>query len=339
MAISSGVAPHLAWLSVNGAMFPVQSGSAEQAATRSSSTFSAEIPLQYPGALDTLATLSDNTASVIVMSHGVTAPLVTGEIDSVDIKFIEGMISVHGRCKSAKLHEKKSSEKWVNKKTGQVVQDLASRAGLSVQADPGLLNAGKFVNIDWARVTDGISFASVIHKMAELDGARWWTDASGNLQYRYVNSPAGIYTLNYSPGPPISADFFTLTVKFNIQAAKQQKVTVKSWHPKQKKVNQGQASAGGSGGPVEYNYHIPNLTPEQAQQYAKSKAAEHARHAYTLNAHCVGDPSIDVAMALALSGTGYFDGQYQIDSVHHHFGNSGHDMEISAKTPGQGKSS
>src|SRR5215471_17655437 len=50
MAISSGAGRHYAWVSVDGGMFPVQHGTADQHATRKSSTFSALIPMSYPGA-------------------------------------------------------------------------------------------------------------------------------------------------------------------------------------------------------------------------------------------------------------------------------------------------
>jgi hypothetical protein len=33
---------------------------------------------------------------------------------------------------------------------------------------------------DFVRLSDNVSFAYVIHKLAEFDGARWWVDANGN---------------------------------------------------------------------------------------------------------------------------------------------------------------
>jgi hypothetical protein len=336
MAVSSGVGQHAAWLTVNGATFPLESGSVEQSKTRSSSTFHGELPLGYPGALAALGGLGENSAAVTVLCRGAAVPLIVGEVDSVVAKFGDaGLISVSGRCKSAKLHQKKTSDKWINRKPGEIVQELASKAGLSVQADPGLMKAGKFVNIDWTKITNGIPLAAAIHKLAEMDGAKWWCDKTGTLHYSYAGATGGVYTVSYSPGPPITADFLSLTATRNVQAAKGAKVTVKSWHPKDKKVNKGEASAGGGG--LEYEYQLPNLKPEQAQQHAKSKAKEHARHAVTISAHVVGDPAIDVAMTLAVMGTGAFDGGYEIDAIHHNFGMGGYTMEITAKTAESGE--
>ncbi len=292
--------------------------------------------MSYPGALATFATLGQNTAAVIVSTRGATAPLVTGEIDSADIEFVGTKIKVTGRCQSAQLHANKSSEKWVNQPGSSIVSQLAGRVGLGVQADQSLLLAGKLVQIDYAKMTDGISYAAVIHKLSELDGARWWVK-NGTLFYQSLASPTGIYTLNYvppTPESPMVADFFRLNIRRNIQASKTVNVTVKSWNPKKKQVFVGQGTAGGTApGTVNYTYHIPNLQQDHAQQHANARAREHARHALTLSAEVVGDPTIDVAMALQLAGTGFFDQEYEMDTVHHTFGMAGHKMTITAKLP------
>src|SRR2546425_10400863 len=116
MAITSGAGPHSASLSVDGATFPIEQGSVEQQATRKSSTFSAAIPLSYPGAEATLANIGDNVTTITVSTRGIEATLLTGEIDTTSFDYIGRTIRVHGRDKSAKLHENMSSEKWINKK-------------------------------------------------------------------------------------------------------------------------------------------------------------------------------------------------------------------------------
>src|SRR5258708_22107151 len=73
MAITSGAGPHFAWLNVGSGSFPIEHGSVEQQATRKASTFSGAIPLSYPGAESTLATIGDNTATVSVLTRGMQA--------------------------------------------------------------------------------------------------------------------------------------------------------------------------------------------------------------------------------------------------------------------------
>lgn len=339
MAITSGAGPHFAYLNVNGGSFPIEHGSVEQQATRKASTFSAAIPLSYPGAEATLANLGDNTTTISVSTRGITATLVTGEIDTTSFDIIGRTLRVHGRDKSAKLHEKQTSEKWLNKKGSEIVQELCGRVGLSCNAEASGLMAGKLLQQDYVRLSDNVTFAQIIHKLAEFDGARWWVDAQGTLNYVAAGSPSGIYTLNYVPPAPfIRADFTKLVITRNVQAGKSVKVTVKSWHPKDKKVYKKESTVQGNGGPLEYNYNLPNLKQDHVDQHAKSRANEVARNELKLDASVVGDPNCNVAMGLQLTGTGIWDQLYEMDCVHHEIGMSGHRTTITARSGKGGRS-
>ena len=340
MAITSGAGPHYAWLTVNGSTFPVQNGSVEQQATRKTSSFSANIPLSYPGAMDALASVGDNTATITVLTRGMQATLFTGEADTAEFDYIGRVIRITGRDPSAKLHENRTSEKWLNKKGSDIVQDLAGRVGLNVEADSSQLMAGKQLQQDYVRLSDNVTYAYVIHKLAELDGARWWIDQNGTLQYRLMNNPTGTYTLTYVPPTTgsMSADFMTLRVRRNIQAGKSIAVNVKTWHPKKKQVFNYTSNVPGNGTTINHDHDIPGLLQDHVQQYAKSRANELARHELTISATVAGDPSVNVAMGLQLNGTGYFDQAYQMDTVSHEFGMSGHRTNITAKSALQGRS-
>lgn len=340
MAITSGAGPHFAWLNVDGGSFPIEHGSVEQQATRKASTFSAALPLSYPGAEAALANLGDNTATITVSTRGITAVLVTGEIDTTSFDYIGRTIRVHGRDKSAKLHENMTSEKWLNKKGSEIVTDLAGRAGLSVNAEASKLMAGKLFEKDYVRLSDNVTFAQVIHKIAEFDGARWWVDATGVMHYVISGSPSGIYSLNYVPPTNgyISADFLRLNITRNIQAGKSIQVKVSSWHPKDKKVYQKESTVSGKGGPLKYSYDLPTLKQDHVDQHSKSRANEVARNEITLHASVAGDPSCNVGMGLLLSGTGFWDQIYEMDCVHHEIGMSGHRTNITARAGKGGRS-
>ena len=338
MAIISGAGPHFAFLNCGGS-FPIEHGSVEQQATRKSSTFSAAIPMSYPGAMS-LATIGDNTASITVETRGIGATLITGELDNASFDFIGRTIRVSGRDKSAKLHENMSSEKWLNKTGSDIVSDLAGRVGLSVQVDASGLMAGKMLQQDYVRLSDNVTFAQIIHKLAEFDGARWFVDPMGTLHYVSISNPSGIYTLNYVPPTDgfISADFLKLTVRRNIPAGKTIEVTVKSWHPKDKKVYEKKAIVPGNGGPLTYNYHIPNLKQDHVDQHAKTRANEPAQRELKLSASVAGDPNCNAGMGLQLNGTGVFDQMYIMDTVHHEIGMSGHRTNITAHAGKDGRS-
>ncbi|WP_407146230.1 hypothetical protein [Bradyrhizobium sp. ORS 86] len=339
MAITSGVGPHAAWLIVNGTSLPIEHGEVSQEAKRKSSSFSASIPLSYPGAAATLATLGDNEASITVLVRGATATLVTGEVDSTTFDFIGRTIHVTGRDKSAKLHDNKASEKWLNKKPSEIVQDLIGRVGLSGSVAASAIMAGKKLEQDFVHLADNVSFAYIIHKLAQLDGARWWVDANGQFQYVPLGSPQGSYSIFINQqAQPISSDCLVLRIHRNVQAGKSIAATVKAWHPKLKKVFSYTSNVEGNGGPINYNYHIPTLQEDHVKKYAKSQATEKARHELQVRATVVGDPSVSAGMGLQLTGSTYFDQVFEIDTVHHEFGMSGYRTSITARSAKSGRS-
>lgn len=343
MAISTGVNPHRAWLSVNGAaQIPILTGTCTQQGTRKSSVFSASVPLNYPGAADLLSNLGDNNSGIVVESNGKQAVLVLGEIDTTDFHFGQnGTIVVTGRDNSVKLHNKIHHGKFPNKTTVAVVEQVAGEAGLSVVISGGSgMMIGTEISDEFVDMADGKSLASIVTKCAELDNARWFVDNGSTLHYEINPQPSSaVYSVTYTRGPPEKADFFTLSIKRNVQAGKTIEVFVKSWREEDKKPTETVGTVPGNGGPVEYEITLPNWKEEQASKYAQNKANEIARHEITVNAHVVGDVTIDVDDGLSVFGTGVFDQRYLIDSIHHQFGMQGHTMTITARSGRGGRGS
>jgi hypothetical protein len=338
MAITSGAGPHFAWITVNGGTFPIEHGSVSQQAKRKTSSFSVTIPLSYPGARAAFGPgLGDNTATISVSTRGMSGTLFTGEVDTTEFDYIGRVIHVTGRDKSAKLHETKTSEKWVNKKPSEIVQDLIGRVGLSGNITSSALMAGKKLEADFVKLSDNVSYGYIIHKLAQLDGARWFVDPQGTFHYVPLGSPQGIYSITVNQATqPISADCPYLRVRRNVRAGKTQSVTVKAWHPKKKQVFSYTSNVEGNGGPIAFNYHIPVLEIDHVKKHAMSRATERARHELAVHATVVGDPSVSAGMGLQLSGTD-FDQTYEIDAVHHEFGMSGHRTSIAARSAKSGR--
>jgi uncharacterized membrane protein YgcG len=343
MAISSGVGPHLAWLTLNGQVFPLEDGSVTRTATRKSGSFSGSFPFlginAVPGAEATLAGLGDNTASVTVQSFGQQTTLITGEVDMVEFDYTTGNAQVSGRDSSAKLHAVKSAEKFVNQTPQQIITTLAGRVGINVNADSFSLLAGRLVQMDWSKVTDGVAYAHVIHKMTELMGAHWFMDQSGTLNIKIGAGSSSPYVINYSENPltgGIVSDALSLRIHRNVQAGKPVSVTVNSWNQHQKKGYVGNFTIGGNGTTQNYAYHLPGFTQDHVNQHAKSKANDHARHEITVEAEVVGDPSITIDQPLQLNGTA-FSQMLTIDSLTDSFGMKGHTTHISAKSMAAGR--
>lgn len=332
MAIETGAGPHSAQLSVNGGTFLLQAGSVEQHKARKVSTFSATLPMD-PDAIGALSDPGDNVATITCSTLGVTGTLVTGEIDQVNCDYVHRTIQVSGRGLGAKLHEMKSSEKFLNKKGSDIAKDLAGRAGLGFSGGSSSVMAGRLLQQDYVKLSDNVSFAYIIQKCAELDGATWWVDNNGTLNYVVGGGSAGSYSINYFfLNGQVVSNALSLRISRNVQASKNIKATVKSWHAKDKKVYTGEYTTGGNGGTIEYNYNLPGYKQDHVDQHAKSRASEAARHRITVHAGVVGDPTCSVQQNLQLNGT-EFAGTYEMDTVSHTVGMHGHHTSITARTP------
>lgn len=350
MAISTGVRVHRAWLDIDGTKIKILEGSVDISKAKKSSTFSATVPLRGPLGVNMdefWRDLGENETKVMCITSfspaalvGEGTPLLTGEIDKAKISFVTGTVHVSGRCKSAKLHQNRSAEKFVNQKPSDIVATLAKRAGLTAETSPSILMAGKKFQIDFSKMTDGVSYASILHKMADLEGAKWWTDRHGKLIYKSASDGTAnpVYSITYV-GPTAASyavgDCLHLDISRNIQAGKSITTKVHSWNQKEKKIHKGEAKVPGAAGNLKYTYHIPNLTPEHAEKHAKSKAKDHSSHELTLTAECVGDPDIDVAMDLQLTGNAFAQ-TFELQTIHHSIGKK-HSMRLAGKSAKAGR--
>jgi phage protein D len=335
MAITSGVRAPRAQIMIGGQSFNVLSASVNQEATRRSSTMSASCALNsFPGGDAFFAGLSDNKGSVSIDGM----PLVTGEWDTATISYDGTFVALSGRDSSISLHERKSSEKFNNQKRSDIVNTVAQRNGLQAQVAQESLLAGKLFQIDWAKLTDGVSDAAILHKLAELSGARWWVK-NGTLYFKGKNDISSSYIVRYQAGEPSSGDFLSMQASINLQAAKSIKVNVNSWHQKNKViVSSTNTVAGAIGGTLTYNYRTPGLQQDHADDLAMNKAAEHSRHEIELQLNLVGDTSIDIGMGLQLVGTAFVQ-TFEMDHITHQIGPAGYTMQITAKSARQGRGS
>jgi hypothetical protein len=338
MAISSGYGPHSAWLNAGGA-WPIEHGNVSQSATRKTSSFSGVIPMSWPGARAFFASVDNGTeASIDVTTRGQQARLITGALDQVDFDYIKRTIHFRGRDKSSKLHENITSEKWMNKKPSEIVQDLIGRVGLAGILTVSDGQAGKQLQQDFVKMSENNSFARVIHEMARLDGCRWWIDPTGGFHYVPYGDPVGTYSITISQDvEPIAADCIELRIAHNLQAGRPHAVTAKGWHPKKRQIFSYTSNVAGSGPARSWNYQVPTITQDRAERHAKSEATEKARHEFTVSAAVVGDPQVVAGMGLQLRGTD-FDQTFDIDDVHHDFGMSGHRTHITARSAKTGRS-
>jgi hypothetical protein len=333
MAISSGVRAPRALIKIGGQSFEVLSATVSQEATKQSATMTVECALnEFPGGDKFFADLSDNTAEMTI--DGVQ--LIEGEWDTCIINYDHTTVSLSGADTSAKLHEKKSSEKFTNQTREQIVETIAQRNGLSAQVVIATLMAGKLWQIDWAKLTDGVSDAAILHKLAELSGARWWVK-TGTLYFQDKVTVQSTYEVRYQSGglsEPSSGDFISMYISLNLQAEKDITVTVKSWHQKKKLTVSSSTTLNGSiSGNLTYDYRTPGLEQDHADDLANNKANELARHRIQIDVRVVGDPLIDIGQGLQLIGTAFAQ-TLNMDRIYHSIDDHGYIMDITARTAG-----
>ena len=335
MAIVSGVRAPRAQVMIGGQSFNCLSARVNQEATRKSSTMSASCALNsFPGGDAFFAGLSDNKGSISIDG----TPLCTGEWNSVNISYDHTLVELTGQDDSTSLHQKKSSEKFSNQTQSDIVKKVAQRNNLNAQVDQLPLLAGKLFQIDWAKLTDGISDAAIIHKIAELSGARWWVK-NGTLYFKGKTDIASNYTVHYQAGEPSSGDFLRLGILLNLQASKSIEVNAESWHQKKKQTFTSQKKLLGFINPsLVYNYRTPGMEQDHLDDLTTNKASELARHEVEIHALLVGDPSIDIGMGLQLVGTAFAQ-TYEMDQICHWIGPEGYTMDITAKSAREGRDS
>lgn len=330
MAIVGGLRQIRGYLTIGGQTVSVESATVREIAAKMSSEWSAVVPLQlFPGGDEYFSSLSSNSATVAVGINGTQTQLITGECNNVQIDYFTGTVTLTGVDESQRLHQNKSSEKFLNKTRAEVVQIVGERNGFTVEVDPDTLMAGKKFQIDFAKMTDGVSDASIIHKMTELMGARWWTK-NGTLFIKTGTS--GAYVVQYQPAVNgrIAGNFLGMQVDLNLQALKDLNMSVKVWDDKSKKVIEGTANSGGQiSGALNYQFRTGGIDQEHADDLAKKKLQEIARHQIKATVKMVGDPDIDIGMGLQLQGTA-FDQKLEIDTIDHHISSEGYTMTIGA---------
>lgn len=328
-----------AFLSAGGGQLPCITATVTKTSKRKGDTFNCKLPLDIPGALQ----LAEGGAAEVIFSDGSgTRSLIIGNIDHVSIEWIDREVCVSGRDKSSVLSEKKLNKQYKNKKTSDIVEDIAQQAGLQAQVQSTKDDAGKKYDVDTVHLLLNKTPFEALSRLAEREGCRWYVDDSTlHFEPKDQGNSGGLFTVNYS-GPESGyerSNALYIRTSRNMSAARPCDVTVKSWHHKQKKLfEHTESSEGGVGDKLTYEHHFPGMIQEQVEKIAKSFLSDYKRHELSVEVDMPGDLSIDAKGQLQLQGTGsIFDTIYDIDSIEFEYAAGEHGsfgMSICGKTPG-----
>lgn len=222
--------------------------------------------------------------------------------------------------------------------TAQIAQQNAQAKSLQQQGDAAKAS-GNQAGADAAynqstQIESNIAFVLVPKQQA--------------LQSQINAAQSGDYQITWQPktderGYPI-ANFESIKLKRALTVSRGIQVKIRSWNKKYAKgfsvsypsnvktIKVGSSSVG-SGGQI-YSKTIPNLTQDQALQYAQKWYQQLVAHEMKIEGLTMpGDNALDITSIIAFGGTGTaFDQQYYPDSINRRMRfDGGYDMTISAK--------
>ncbi len=263
----------------------------------------------------------------IALDGGAPASLIQGDVDSVEIDAITGLLHLAGRDRTAALIEARTQETFANRTASEIAALLAARHGLTADVTATATPVGRYWELEHDSITlDQFSRATtewdLLTTLAAHEAFDVWV-GEGALHFHPMTSlttnpvPTAILRSTASlAGPP---NVTALRLERSLTLARDIEVTVKSWHSRQQAafVQTARGGSGPRGGKaLRYVYVVPNLTPDAALKLARNRLAELTRHERVVIAEMPGDLLLAPRMAIALAGSRTaFDQLYWIDEI------------------------
>jgi len=240
--------------------------------------------------------------------------LAHGLVDSVSIDPIEGLLHLDGRDLTASLIAARTSETFANRTASEIVQLLAGRHNLTASVTPTSRPVGRYYDSEHDR--------STLHQFARVT-TEWDLLVFLALQEGYVVYVEGT-NLHFHPAFATASanwllrpvDCVALRLDRALTLAADVEVVVRSWSSRQQAgcVQSATANGGAGGGTAQqYVFVRPNLTPDQALQFAQSMLADLTQHERTVSATIPGELAMTPRDMVTLQGSGTaFDQSYRI---------------------------
>jgi hypothetical protein len=232
-------------------------------------------------------------------------PLLTGQIDNIQIDILENRATLTGRDLSALLIDTEVSETFVNQTASQIVTTIAQRHQLTPNVTATTTLVGQYYQLDHARTALGQNSRVTTE----------WNLLSALAQAENFELAVVGTAVNFGPrlpGVPVylmPQSFMTLS--FDVAASLPGGAIVKSWNCRNKAV---MAVSKGSG--LMTTLVRPNLTQVQAQALVANHLENLAQHTTILFGTLPVDLTMMPGMLITLGGTNSaFDQNYMITEV------------------------
>ena len=257
------------------------------------------------------------------------AGLVQGEVDTIEVDPINGVLHLEGRDLSAALIEARTQETFANNTASEIAQKLAARHGLAADVQATTTPAGRYWELEHDRIVlnqfgRATTEWDLLVTLAQFEGFDLWV--SGNTLHFRQPLAVPVATAVLRPAATLAgpANVMGLRLERALTLARDINVTVKSWNSRQRNAFTQSArrpGAGASSGSVlNYVYVVPNLSADDALKYAQARLAELTLHERVISAEMPGELTLFPRAMVRVEGTGTgFDQAYWIDRVERHF--------------------
>lgn len=265
--------------------------------------------------------------------------MIVGRVDDVEFDLDRRQVFLTGRDYTADLIETKTTEKFVNKTSSQIAEEIAGRHGLRAVVSSTRTLVGKYYQIEHARLNDDTTEWNLLTYLAEQERMDVYIQGK-ELHFEKRPSPSSAQRWIVRYQPLADQTYFPMapTTRLNLRRsltiARDIVVKVISHNSKQKKNFEitrrtirrvrRSGSRGSSQEPVPHVFRIPGLTEEQAIREAERRLSDLTGKQRVVTAELPGDPRVTARTIMVLEGTGTsFDQEYHIDELQRHISQSG----------------
>jgi hypothetical protein len=240
--------------------------------------------------------------------------LIQGAPDLIEADPLRGTVTVHGRDLSARFIDAPISELFANMTASEIVEALAARHGIPVQAVATAGLAGRQfqdgrAELGLNRSAAALSQWDMMTGLAESEGYDLFMDG-GTLCFRPAEDAGSVML---TPG-----DCLQLRLSL-APALADPLVLVRTWDARLGEARDYTLGGGGkTGGGGQARRHVlvrPNLGQSDGKRLAKTTRASLLRHARTATLRMPADAVITARHSVMLSGAGMFDGRYDVGEI------------------------
>lgn len=270
-----------------------------------------------------------------------------GQVDAIEYDPVNFVLDLSGRDLTRVFIDTKSTKKYPELTSSQIVTKLAADHGLTPKVTATTTQVGKFYEIDHVTMTDERSDWDLLIYLASVENFSVYV--RGKTLY-FGPKPAitqDTYRIDWTPPSPTVAypksNAIALHLSRSLTVSRGIIVVVRSWNAKQKKgftaffpkkaksIGVGNSSVFGAA-----QTHVrtfPNLTQDQADQKAQALYNQIVAHEMRLSAELPGDTILDTTSIIRLNGTGTaYDQIYYPDVITRRLDwDGGFTMSVTAK--------